>query len=134
MEINNPVKSQQLRFMLFHFIKTRIFLAWILLLFHTSIYAIDLTISDTPGDIWNCSFTGSEVSVIAPKEPGDGKIEVIIDGEICATVDLSTTGIRRVQQAVCKISGLNPGKHTINIVNQGPGRVAIDAIIVQEKN
>jgi alpha-L-fucosidase len=100
----------------------------------TGDYNNDLTISDTPGDIWNCSFTGSEVSVIAPKEPGDGKIEVKIDGEKRATVDLSTTGIRRVQQAVCKISGLNPGKHTISIVNQGPGRVAIDAIIVQEKN
>ena len=41
----------------------------------------DLTTSDTPGDVWSCSFTGSSVSVIAPKEPGAGKIEVQIDGQ-----------------------------------------------------
>ena len=28
----------------------------------------DLTTSDTPGDIWSCSFTGNNVSVISPKE------------------------------------------------------------------
>jgi alpha-L-fucosidase len=100
----------------------------------TGNYNNDLTISDTPGAIWSSSFTGTNVSVIAPKEPGDGKIEVQIDSEVRATVDLSATGTLLVQQAVCKITGLNPGKHTINIVNQGPGKVAIDAIIVQEKN
>ena len=41
----------------------------------------DLTTSDTPGDIWSCSFTGTNVSVIAPKEAGAGKIEVQIDGQ-----------------------------------------------------
>ena len=30
-------------------------------------YNNDLTISDTPGDVWTCSFTGSSISVIAPK-------------------------------------------------------------------
>ena len=36
----------------------------------------DLTTSDTPGDVWSCSFAGTGVSVIAPKENGAGKIEV----------------------------------------------------------
>jgi hypothetical protein len=51
----------------------------------------DLTTSDTPGDIWSSSFTGTGVSVIAPKESGAGKIEIQIDGQTRAMADLSTT-------------------------------------------
>ena len=91
----------------------------------------DLTTSDTPGDIWSCSFIGSSVKVIAPKEVGAGKIEVQIDGKARATADLSTTGTRQAQQVVCKISGLTLCKHTISIVNCGPGPVAVDALSVQ---
>ncbi|MBN1973922.1 MAG: alpha-L-fucosidase [Sedimentisphaerales bacterium] len=91
----------------------------------------DLTISNTPGDVWSCSFVGSSVSVIAPKEAGAGKIEIQIDGQTRATVDLSITDARQVQQEVFEVSGLTPGKHTIQIINRGPGPVAIDAIIIQ---
>ena len=91
----------------------------------------DLTISDTPGDIWSCSFTGTNVSVIAPKEAGAGKIEVQIDGQIRAKVDLSTMEARQPQQMVFKVTDLTPGKHVIAIVNRGPGPVAVDAIIVK---
>ena len=100
----------------------------------TGDYNNDLTISNTPGEIWSCSFTGTNVSVISPKQPGAGKIMIKIDGEVRATVDLSTTGARQAQQVVYKVSGLNPGKHTINIVNRGSGQVAIDALIVGERN
>ena len=91
----------------------------------------DLTCSDTPGDIWSCSFTGTGVSVIAPKEAGAGKIEVQIDGKTRATADLSITGTRQAQQVVCEISGLTSGKHTISIVNRGSEPVAVDAILVR---
>ena len=66
----------------------------------------DLTTSDTPGDVWSCSFTGTSVSVIAPKEAGAGKIEIQIDGQSRATADLSTTGARQAQQVVCEVTGL----------------------------
>ena len=91
----------------------------------------DLTTSDTPGDVWTCSFTGSSVSIIAPKEVGAGKIEIQIDGESRSTVDLSTTGSRIAQQNVCEVTGLTSGKHTIKIINRGPGTVAVDAIVVR---
>jgi hypothetical protein len=91
----------------------------------------DLTISETPGDVWSSPFTGSGVSVIAPKESGAGKIEVQIDGQTRATADLSTTGARQAQQAVCELSGLAPGKHSISIINRGPGPVAVDALVVR---
>ena len=94
-------------------------------------YNNDLTFSDTPGDIWSCSFTGSSVSVIAPKEQGAGKIEVQIDGQAQTTADLSTNGSRLPQQVVSKITDLTPGDHTISIINRGGGLVAVDAIKVQ---
>jgi alpha-L-fucosidase len=91
----------------------------------------DLTTSDNPGDKWSCYFTGTNISVIAPKEAGSGKIEVQIDGKIMATADLSTIENRQGQNVVCKITDLTPGQHIIDIVNRGPGKVAIDAIIVR---
>jgi alpha-L-fucosidase len=91
----------------------------------------DLTISETPGDVWSCPFTGSNVSVIAPKQAGAGRIEIQIDGEVRATVDLSTASGRQAQQAVCAIAGLASGKHSINLVNRGPGPVAVDALVVR---
>jgi len=96
----------------------------------TGDYNNDLTISHTVGDRWSCSFTGSSVSVIAPKEPGAGTIEVQIDGHTRATADLSTTGARQAQQTVCELTDLNPGSHSIAIINRGPGPVAVDALIV----
>jgi len=90
----------------------------------------DLTISETPGEVWSCPFTGTSVQVIAPKEPGAGKIEVQIDGQTRATADLSTSGGRKAQQVVCEVSGLASGRHTIKIVNRGRGLVAIDALLI----
>jgi len=81
--------------------------------------------------VWSSSFAGNGVLVIAPKEPGAGKIEVQIDGQTRATVDLSTTGGRQAQRAVYEVSGLNSGKHTIAIINRGPGPVAVDALVVR---
>jgi len=94
-------------------------------------YNNDLTTSNTPGDIWSCSFSGTGVSVIAPKEEGAGKIEVQIDGKTRAIADLSINGVRQAQQVVCKVTGLSHGKHKISIINRGPGPIAIDALIVR---
>ena len=91
----------------------------------------DLTTSDTPGDRWNCSFTGTSIAVIAPKDPGAGKIEIQVDGKTCETADLSIIGTRKPQQVVSKIDGLTSGKHTICIVNCGSGPVAVDALIAR---
>jgi alpha-L-fucosidase len=91
----------------------------------------DLTTSNITGNTLTCSFTGSNVSVIAPKEPGAGMIEVKIDGKTRSKVDLSTTDKRLSQQIVCKLNDLTKGKHVISILNLGPGPVAVDAILVQ---
>jgi hypothetical protein len=90
----------------------------------------DLTISDTPGDVWSSSFTGKRISVIAPKEPGAGKIEIKIDGTTRAIVDLSVKGVREPQQVLYEIKGLGAGKHSISIINRS-GKVAVDGLMVR---
>jgi hypothetical protein len=91
----------------------------------------DLTTSNTPGDVWSCNFTGTSITLIAPKEAGAGKIEVQIDSRTRAKADLSTSDGHQGQQAVCKVTDLTPGKHLIKVVNLGGGPVAVDAILVQ---
>jgi hypothetical protein len=91
----------------------------------------DLYISDTPGDVWSCSFTGDSVAIIAPKEAGAGTIEVRIDGQTRTTIDLSAPDTRQAQQTVWEVADLPPGEHVIEIVHRGPGPVAVDAIVVR---
>jgi alpha-L-fucosidase len=91
----------------------------------------DLTTSETPGNVWTGSFTGTCVAVVAPKESGAGSIEIQIDGRKHATVELSTTGARQPQQTVWEVADLAPGKHSISIIHRGAGPVAVDALIVR---
>lgn len=97
----------------------------------TGDYNNDLTVSETPGDVWSCSFTGDYIAVVAPKQAGAGKIEIQIDGQSRAKVDLSASGEYKPQQLVYELTGLHSGNHTINIINMGTGKVAIDALITK---
>ncbi|MBN1249499.1 MAG: alpha-L-fucosidase, partial [Anaerolineae bacterium] len=97
----------------------------------TGDYNNDLTTSTTVGDTWTATFAGTAVAVYAPKESGAGKIEIQVDGETKATVDLSASSARQPQQLVCEVTDLGAGEHTISIINRGPGAVAVDAIVVE---
>lgn len=91
----------------------------------------DLTECETPGYTWSTSFEGTGVIIVAPKESRAGMLEVQIDGQTRATADLSTDGPRLAQQMVCEIMGLPSGRHSLSLINRGPGPVAIDALIVR---
>lgn len=90
----------------------------------------DLTTSDIPGAKWSFSFTGNGISIIAPKQAGAGKIDVLIDGKAMKTVDLSATTTRENQQVIYQVDKLAQANHTVSIINRGGGQVAIDALIV----
>jgi hypothetical protein len=97
----------------------------------TGDYNNDRTTSSTTGGVWTTTFTGSGVTIYAPKQSGAGKIEIPIDGQSQGIADLSATGARQPQQAVSQVMGLTTGNHSITIVNRGPGAVAVDAIVVR---
>ena len=42
---------------------------------------------------------------LRPKQSGAGKIEIQVDGQSNASVDLSTTGSRQPQQLVAQVTG-----------------------------
>ncbi len=90
----------------------------------------DLTDSDTPGATWKFSFEGRGVSILAPKQAGAGKMEVMVDGKAGKLVDLSSAEGKKAQQVVYQVDKLVQGKHIITVVNKGGGPVAIDALIV----
>ncbi len=91
----------------------------------------DLTTSNTSGDSWSTTFTGCSISVVAPKEPGAGKIEVLIDSKSWGIIDLSTGGERKPQQIVFTENNLPSGKHAITIINRSSGKVSVDALIIK---
>lgn len=91
----------------------------------------DLTISETSGDTWSYQFKGMIVQVVAPKEAEAGKIGIKINGQTHEIADPSGTGMRQAQQVVCEVTGLTEGNHLIKIINRGPGKVAIDALVIR---
>lgn len=98
---------------------------------NTGDYNNDLTLSNTHGQIWHTSFTGTGIMVIAPKEKGAGKIEIQIDGKLTGIADLSTEGPRQPQKMVYEIKDLPSGRHSFSLINRGPGPVAIDALVIK---
>ena len=96
----------------------------------TGDYNNDLTTSDSVGAVWTSTFSGSSLTVYAPKQSGAGKIDIQVDGQSQGTADLSTAGARQPQQAVFAVTGLTAGSHSVSIVNRGPGPVAVDAVVV----
>jgi hypothetical protein len=66
--------------------------------------------------------------VIAPTQPGGGKVEILVDGRSKKIVDLSADDGRHSQQVVYGVDKLAPGKHVITLINRGGGPVAIDAL------
>jgi alpha-L-fucosidase 2 len=97
----------------------------------TGDYNDDLTTSTTVGDTWSATFSGTDAAVYAPKESLAGKIEIQIDGETKATVDLAASGARQAQQLVSEVTGLTSGQHAISIINRGPEQVAVDTIFAR---
>ena len=96
----------------------------------TGDYNDDLTTSDTPGVVWSATFTGSSLSIFAPKEAGAGSIEIQIDGQTRDRGSLHH-GRPHAQQLVFQVTGLTAGEHVISVIDRGPGPVAIDAIVVK---
>ena len=75
--------------------------------------------------------TQTAAETIAPRNGGAGTIEVRIDSQTHATVDLSTPNARQAQQSACEIANLTLGEHVIELVNRGPGPVAVDALVIR---
>lgn len=83
------------------------------------------------GDYYEYAFEGTGIEIVTEKYLDMGNIDVYIDGELQATVDC-TSPVRLAQQHVFRASGLEMGSHTIKVVHQTSGKIAIlDALVVE---
>ena len=89
----------------------------------------DLYITDHPDDVWQTSYTGRNVTLIAPTGKDLGKMKILIDGKDCGTVDLAKQETYKPQQPVFTYSSKR-GRHEIRVVCL-TGTVAVDALIVK---
>src|SRR5690606_9184744 len=91
-----------------------------------------LSEASTPGATASLTFDGRCVAIIAPRIPGNGKADVLVDGVRVRTVDLgSAVGGAALdaalpQQVIHAVPWPEIGAHTVAIVARGtPGRPAV---------
>lgn len=88
----------------------------------------DLYITDHPGDVWQASFTGRKVTLIAPTGIGWGSMRIQIDGKDYGTISLKADEDKSQQSVFTRRIG--KGSHVIRIICQS-GTAAIDALKIK---
>jgi outer membrane protein assembly factor BamB len=83
--------------------------------------------SETAGASATLDVEASGIALVAPRVPGYGKVDVLIDGVRVRTVDLGATDATRSRQVVFQATWPEVGAHTIGVVLRGtPGRPHVD--------
>ncbi|MBB3111727.1 hypothetical protein FHS18_003795 [Paenibacillus phyllosphaerae] len=96
-------------------------------------YQQDVHYTQTEGDDFSYTFTGTGIEIMTEKDASQGSMEIYLDGQLQETVDTSSTGERLVQQTVFSRQDLNDGEHTIKAVkksNNGDDYMLLDALRV----
>ncbi|WP_020620318.1 X2-like carbohydrate binding domain-containing protein [Paenibacillus daejeonensis] len=93
-------------------------------------YMGDLHQTETNGDSVAYIFTGTGVTLLMPKSPEQGEIDIYVDGTLRETVSAHHAS-RMTQQAVYTVNGLTPGRHTIQAVKASGEVMLIDGVRVQ---
>ena len=94
----------------------------------------DVHATEAAGASAELAFTGTGIELISEKNADHGAMEVYVDGKLRHTADLSLRNFPRLSQVVVYRSyGLALGRHTIKVVNKGPGFGIIDAFRVYGK-
>ena len=91
-------------------------------------YNNDLYITNRPGDVWQASYSGRGITLIAPTGKDWGKMKIVIDGQERGIVNLNQKDENKAQQQVFSFQGKR-GKHVIQVTSLS-GTAAIDALIV----
>jgi hypothetical protein len=95
-------------------------------------YGDDVHYSSSAGASATFSFTGSGVSWLAQRSDQTGPVEVYVDGVDEGTVTPVTAAAPfPTQQVDYSITGLVPGSHTLQIVNNAANLLTIDAFVVE---
>jgi hypothetical protein len=89
----------------------------------------DVHATQTNGDAFSYSFTGTGVSYVTEKYSDEGLVDVYLDNVFQTSVDTSSA-TRLTQQAVYTATGLTPGAHTLRVVKKSGSYMLLDRINV----
>ncbi|HBU81209.1 MAG TPA: hypothetical protein DEF35_06160 [Paenibacillus sp.] len=93
-------------------------------------YKDDLHFTETDGDSFEYTFTGTGIDLLTEKDQGLGEMIVTLDNGTPETVSANTSGQREAQQVLYSAAGLDNGSHTLKVV-KGSGRyMLLDALRV----
>lgn len=93
-------------------------------------YKDDVHFTETDGDSFEYTFTGTGIDLLTVKDQGLGEMIVTLDNGTPETVNADTSGEREAQQVLYSAAGLDNGLHTLKVV-KGSGRyMLLDALRV----
>jgi len=89
--------------------------------------------TSAPGSAMQYQFHGTGVAVMGEKGPEFGEMEVWLDGERRAELDLRTENFPRITSVqLFSVNGLKKGSHTLRLVHTGGGYAAVAMLRVAE--
>ncbi|MEU8227372.1 X2-like carbohydrate binding domain-containing protein [Kribbella sp. NPDC048915] len=100
-------------------------------------YQDDVQWTEGNGDAFSYSFVGTGVDYVTETDPGQGDVDIYIDGEFKQTVSTymdPSQGNNKPQQVVFSISDLPNGSHTIRGVKKSGQFMLVDKFNVRQES
>ncbi|GGA00012.1 hypothetical protein GCM10008018_52830 [Paenibacillus marchantiophytorum] len=90
-------------------------------------YADDIHAAAANGDLFEYTFKGTGIELLAPLGPEQGEMDVFIDGVLKQTINAYST-IRSSQQSLFHADSLAAGAHTLQVVKKSGSIMLVDAL------
>ncbi len=100
-------------------------------------YQDDVQWTEGNGDSFSYSFVGTGVDYVTETDPGQGDVDIYIDGEFKQTVSTyldPAQGHNKPQQVVYSVSDLPNGSHTIRAVKKSGQFMLLDKLNIRQES
>src|SRR3954470_279398 len=100
-------------------------------------YQDDVQWTETNGDSFSYSFVGTGVDYVTETDPGQGDVDIYIDGQFKQTVSTyldPSQGHNKPQQVLYSISDLPNGTHTIRAVKKSGQFILLDKLNIRQES
>jgi alpha-galactosidase len=97
----------------------------------------DVAWTETDGDSFSYSFVGTGVDYVTETDPGQGDVDIYVDGQFKQTVSTHldpAQGHNKPQQVVYSVSDLPNGTHTIRAVKKSGQFMLLDKLNVRQES
>ncbi|MER7251492.1 X2-like carbohydrate binding domain-containing protein [Kribbella sp. NPDC000426] len=100
-------------------------------------YKDDVAWTETDGDSFSYSFVGTGVDYVTETDPGQGDVDIYVDGQFKQTVSTymdPSQGHNKPQQVVYSVSDLPNGSHTIRAVKKSGQFMLLDKLNIRQES